>query len=284
MRRVITEQMLEQYENYLYEDEKRPATIKKYIRDVKKLQEYADGEEISKRLLIEYKRDLLEKGTYKERSINSFLVSANCFLQFMGWDDAKVKLNRIQKEIFSQKERNLTREDYKKLVRTAKELGRSRMAMILQTICATGMRVGELKYVTVRAVEKGMLEIRNKGKSRKVFLPNKLRVSLKRYIRQNGISDGIVFITSGGREVDRSNIWREMKRLCKSAGVAEKKVFPHNLRHLFARTYYSLEKDLSRLADILGHSAVTTTRIYTMESGKIHAKQINRLGLVLDTT
>ncbi len=281
MRRVITEQMLEQYENYLYEDEKRPATIKKYIRDVKKLQEYADGEEISKRLLIEYKRDLLEKGTYKERSINSFLVSANCFLQFMGWDDAKVKLNRIQKEIFSQKERNLTREDYKKLVRTAKELGRSRMAMILQTICATGMRVGELKYVTVQAVEKGVLEIRNKGKSRKVFLPNKLRVSLKRYIRRNGISNGIVFITSGGREVDRSNIWREMKSLCRTAGVAREKVFPHNLRHLFARCFYELEKDIAKLADILGHSSVETTRIYIRSAGEQHVKQLEKLGLVL---
>lgn len=281
MQRVITEEMLEAYENYLFEDEKRPATIKKYLGDIRKLQAYAGGREISKKLLVEYKAHFLEEGVYKERSINSFLVSANCFLQFMGWNDAVVKLNRIQREIFSPQEKNLTREEYIKLVRAARSNGKERMGMILQTICATGIRVGELKYVTVQAVKKGILEIRNKGKSRKVLLPNQLLVGLRRYIRENGISRGAVFITSGGRVVDRSNIWREMKSLCRTAGVQSEKVFPHNLRHLFARCFYELEKDIARLADVLGHSSIETTRIYIKSTGEKHLKQLERMGLVL---
>lgn len=281
MQRVITEAMLEAYENYLYEDEKRPATIKKYLADIRKLQAYAGGKEISKKLLIEYKAHFQEEGKYKERSINSFLVSANCFLQFMGWNDAVVKLNRIQREIFSPQEKNLTREEYIKLVKAARKNGKERMVMILQTICATGMRVGELKYVTVQAVKKGVIEIRNKGKARKVFFPNQLLVGLKRYIRKNNISNGAVFITSGGRVVDRSNIWREMKSLCQAAGVQGEKVFPHNLRHLFARCFYELEKDIARLADVLGHSSIETTRIYIKSTGEKHLKQLEKMGLVL---
>lgn len=281
MKRIISGEMIEKYGDYLFEDEKRPATIRKYVSDIRKLQDYAGEREISKRLMIEYKTFLLEEKHYKERSVNSYLVAANRFLQYMGWGDAVVKLNRVQREIFCPAESMLTREEYKKLVGAAQALGKIRLQMILQTICATGMRVGELRFVTVSAVKKGFLEIRNKGKTRKVLISNKLRVSLKRYIRKNQIFAGSVFVTAGGKAVDRSNIWREMKALCRVAGVAGEKVFPHNLRHLFARCFYDLEKDIARLADVLGHSSIETTRIYVKTPGREHLKLLEKMGLVL---
>lgn len=280
MERIITDELVTQYENYLFEDEKRPATIKKYVSDVRKLQTYACGREISKKLMVQYKSYLLEERCYKERSVNSYLVAANRFLQYMGWGDAVVKLNRMQCELFRSAEKTLTKQEYKRLVKTAQALGKRRLEMILQTICATGMRVGELQFVTVSAVKKGFLEIRNKGKSRKVLISNKLRVNLKRYIRKNGIVSGTVFVTAGGKAVDRSNIWREMKALCLAAGVEQTKVFPHNLRHLFAQCFYELEKDIAKLADVLGHSSIETTRIYIKTPGKEHLKLLEKMGLV----
>ncbi len=193
----------------------------------------------------------------------------------------KVKPLKIQKVFFSDSSKELTREEYECLVRAAQDAGNQRLSLIIQTICSTGIRVSELKFITVQSVETGMAEVVNKGKRRIVFLPRDLRRLLKKYIKSQDITEGPIFVTKSGKPVDRSNIWRDMKKLCKSAGVDEKKVFPHNLRHLFARTYYSLEKDLSRLADILGHTSVNTTRIYTMESGTIHARQVDRLGLVI---
>lgn len=280
MGRVITEELLEQYEAYMYEEEKRPSTIKKYLSDVRKLQGFAAGQDITKKRMIRFKTYLMEESGYKERSVNSFLVSANCFLQFMGWNDAVVKLNKIQNEIFCEEERFLSKEEYKRLVKTAKQMGKERLAMIFQTIAATGMRISELRYVTVRAVEHGCLEIRNKGKYRKVLIPHKLKCILKRYIRENQIREGAVFVTAGGKVVDRSNIWREMKAICSNAGVEEGKVFPHNLRHLFAKCFYELEKDIAKLADILGHSNIETTRIYIKETGTEHLKQLEKMEMV----
>lgn len=280
MKRVITDEMLGWYEAYMYEEEKRPATIKKYLTDVKKLQAFASGQEITKKRMIEFKAYLMEERQYKERSVNSFLVAANCFLQFMGWNDACVRLNRIQNEIFCQEEQFLTKEEYKKLVRAAKQEGKERLAMILQTIAATGMRISELKFVTVKAMERGCLEIRNKGKFRKVLIPQKLKMLLQRYVKKIGIREGMIFVTANGNTVDRSNIWREMKTICVTAGVEEGKVFPHNLRHLFAKCFYELEKDIAKLADILGHSNIETTRIYIKETGMKHLKQLERMGLV----
>ncbi|MCM1245118.1 MAG: tyrosine-type recombinase/integrase [Roseburia sp.] len=280
MKKIITEELLEQYETYLYEEEKRPATIKKYVADVRKLQAFAQGQEITKKRMIEFKAYLMEERQYKERSVNSFLVASNCFLQFMGWNDAKVRLNRIQNEIFCQEERFLSKEEYKKLVRTAKQSGKERLAMILQTIAATGMRIGELKFVTVEAVRRGCLEIRNKGKFRKVLLPKQLKISLIKYVKSREIESGMVFITVNGSAVDRSNIWREMKMLCTKAGVREEKVFPHNLRHLFAKCFYELEKDIAKLADVLGHSNIETTRIYIKETGIRHLRQLEKMGMV----
>ena len=217
------------------------------------------------------------------------IAAVNGFLRFMGWRECAVKLLNIQKSPFCDEGRELTRSEYVRLVRAAELDGNRRLALVLQTICATGIRVSELKFITVEAVQTGRAEIANKGKRRTVFLPDKLRRLLRTYLQaqkktaQPADVKNPVFTTRTGRPLDRSNIWRDMKRLCDSAGVEPGKVFPHNLRHLFARTYYTLEKDLSRLADILGHSSVNTTRVYTMESGAVHARQMERMGLVLTT-
>lgn len=266
----------------LTECERAARTVQKYMRDLKKLAEFAGDSPLDKALLVSFKRAITEK--YSPSSVNTILAAVNGFLDFTGQSGMRLKPLRIQRRAFLPEERELTVEEYKRLVTAAEQSGNIRLSLILQTICATGIRVSELKFITAEAVRTGRAVISCKGKSRVVFLPEKLRKLLAKYLKNRGIFTGAVFVTSRGNPPDRSNIWREMKRLCESAGVEEGKVFPHNLRHLFARTYYSIEKDLSRLADILGHSAVNTTRIYTMESGKVHQKQINRLGLVLNTT
>lgn len=271
-----------EYAAELTERERSEHTVQKYLRDLGKLMSYAGGRPLDKALMVSFKRTLAEK--YSPSSVNSVLAAVNGFLDFAGMSALRLKPLKIQRRAFLPEERELTLGEYRRLVSAAERGSHERIALVLQTLCATGIRVSELKFITTKAVREGRAVISCKGKSRVVFLPEKLQKLLAKYLGKRGIREGAVFVTRSGNPLDRSNIWREMKRLCKSAGVAEKKVFPHNLRHLFARTYYSLEKDLSRLADILGHSAVTTTRIYTMESGKIHAKQINRLGLVLDTT
>lgn len=281
IKRIVTNELLEAYEIHLYEEEKAVATIKKYICDLKKLQNYTQGREIDKRMMVEYKKYLLEDEKYRESSANTFLVAANCFFQFMGWQDISVKLFKIQKEIFSPIEKYLTKAEYKRLVRTAMEQKKIRLGMILQTICATGLRISELKYVTVESVKNGCISVRNKGKSRKALLPRKLQFQLKRYIDRKHIENGLVFVTSGGHAVDRSNIWREMKEICKLADVDDRKVFPHNLRHLFAQCFYALEKDIAKLADILGHQSIETTRIYIKSTGEEHLKQLERMKLIL---
>ena len=214
-------------------------------------------------------------------TVNSILAAVNGFFRFMGWKDIAVKLLKIQKALFCDERRELTRAEYARLVSAAQKVGNERLSLVMQTICATGTRVSELRFITVEAVTTGRAEICNKGKRRTVFLPGRLRRLLKAYLKKQKITAGAVFVTRTGRPLDRSNIWRDMKALCESADVEPGKVFPLNLRHLFARTYYSLEKDLSRMADILGHSSVNTTRIYTMESGGVHQRQLERMGLII---
>ena len=209
------------------------------------------------------------------------LAAVNGFLEWSGMPQMKVKPLKIQKCLFAKPEKELTQEEYWRLIKAAEEKDNHRLAMLLQTICATGIRVSEVRHITVEAVGIGQANVDCKGKNRVVFLPKVLCRALQRYCRKHGIDSGPVFKTAGGKPLDRTNIWRDMKALCNRAGVEPGKVFPHNLRHLFARTYYKLEKDLSRLADLLGHSSVTTTRIYTMESGKSHIRQLERIGLVL---
>lgn len=214
-------------------------------------------------------------------TVNSILAAVNGFFRFMGWKDIAVKLLKIQKALFCDERRELTRAEYAQLVSAAQKVGNERLSLVMQTICATGIRVSELRFITVEAVTTGRAELCNKGKRRTVFLPGRLRRLLRKYLQKQKKTAGAVFTTRTGRPLDRSNIWRDMKALCESADVEPSKVFPHNLRHLFARTYYSLEKDLSRLADILGHSSVNTTRIYTVESGGVHQRQLERMELII---
>lgn len=288
MYRHITQKELEKFREYLYEEEKSSATIQKYMRDVEKLFKYAKGKMLEKRTIIEYKEMLKSSGKYQLSSINSFLAAANCFFEFMGWHDLKVKTFRIQKKAFVPENRDLTKQEYQRLVQTARAKGKGRLSLILETICATGIRISELSEITVSDVEHGMAVIYGKGKVRQILIPKELQKKLLYYIRKEKLAQGAVFQTSGGKTVNRSNIWREMQKLCKDAGVEEGKVFPHNLRHLFAKSFYQIEKDIAKLADVLGHSNIETTRIYVKTTSHEYQRQLEAMGLVMgiqeDTT
>lgn len=276
---TLTAALIRRYADHLREQERSVATIQKYAHDLTALLEYLQGEALTKALMIGWKEAL--SADHAPATVNSMLVAVNGFLRFMGWHALTVRLLKIQRPLFREERRELSKAEYARLVDAAQRAGDERLALILQTICATGIRVSELRFISAEAVRSGRAEVCNKGKRRTVFLPDRLRRLLKAYLKKQKITAGAVFVTRTGRPLDRSNIWRAMKALCESAGVEPSKVFPHNLRHLFARAYYALEKDLARLADILGHSSVNTTRIYTMESGTVHARQISRMGLVI---
>lgn len=274
--RTIGPNIIESYKKYLTEEEKSQATIDKYIRDITIFCEWINGCSIEKQIVLEYKEMLIS--SYAPRSVNSILSSLNSLFDYLGWYDCKVKTLKIQKQLFADTDKELTKSEYIRLLQAAKS--NKRLYYLMQTICSTGIRVSELKYITVDAVKIGQANIHCKGKMRTVILPKQLCKILKQYIKENNIKNGSVFVTKTGKLLDRSNIWSDMKKLCDSAGVARSKVFPHNLRHLFARTFYSLQKDIVRLADILGHSSVNTTRIYTMESGDVHRRQIEQMKLL----
>lgn len=275
----LTIEMIGKYVDWLKNQERSENTVGKYRRDLMVLYRWLGGRPLTKETLIEWKRYLVDSRA--AASVNSMLAAVNGFLQFMGLQEMAVKPLKIQKPLFCNGDRELTKKEYVRLVETAIRAGKERLSLILQTICATGIRVSELAFITVEAVRTGRTQISNKGKLRTVFLPKKLCQLLEKYLRKEKRTEGAVFVSRMGRALDRSNIWREMKKLCESANVNPEKVFPHNLRHLFARIYYSMERDLSRLADILGHSNIDTTRLYTMESGETHARQIGRMGLVV---
>lgn len=276
---TLTAARIHRYTEHLWEQERSSATIQKYVHDLTALSIFLAGRAMTKGLLLEWKENLI--GQYTPASVNTKLAAVNGFLTFCGLNELRLRKLKIQKALFLSEDKELTRAEYVRLVRAAERTENERLALVIQTICATGIRVSELRFITAEAVQMGRAEVSNKGKRRSVFLPDKLRKLLRAYLQKQKITAGAVFLSKNGRPLDRSNIWRDMKALCASAGVEPGKVFPHNLRHLFARTYYALERDLSRLADILGHSSVTTTRIYTAESGAIHARQIGRLGLVV---
>ena len=277
--RTITPAKIEAFAQYLRDQERSAATIEKYVHDVRALADFLNGRDISKGLLLEWKEALIE--AYAPASVNTMLAAVNRFLAFCGLGDLRLRKLKIQKSLFLSEDKELTRAEYVRLVQAAQRQENARLSLVIQTICATGIRVSELRFITAEAVQSGRAEVSNKGKRRAVFLPDKLRRLLKSYLQKQKITAGAVFLSKNGRPLDRSNIWRDMKKLCESAGVEPSKVFPHNLRHLFARTFYALKKDLSRLADILGHSSVNTTRIYTAESGAVHARLLGRLGLVV---
>lgn len=282
--RVITQERKEQFRRVMRENEKSRATMDKYMRDLEKLASYLDGKQLDQERLVAYKGYLQECGLYKMASINSFLAAANYFCRVMGWYDLKVHTIRMQKAAFREEERHLTRQEYRRLVQTAEREGSRRLSMIIQTIGSTGIRVSELQYIDVACVFRGMANIRCKGKLRRILLPQSLQKLLKAYIKEQALEEGPVFQTAGGKPIDRSNIWREMKRLCSQAGIEENKVFPHNLRHLFAICFYQTDRDIVKLADILGHSNIETTRIYMKSTGEEHRKILDGMEMVLATT
>jgi len=275
----ITNECTQRFREFLLEEEKSSSTMEKYLRDLRAFSQWLSSDELTKRAVVSYKEKLVTE--YAPASVNSVLSSLNCFFNFIGRCELKVKMLKIQKRVFVDKEKELTKEEYQRLLNTAKSKKNKRLCYIMQTICSCGIRVSELKYITVEAVDKGKAVIRSKGKLRTIILPDRLCKILKKYIKKNKIKIGSLFVTKSGKPLDRSNIWSDMKKLCEMAGVSKQKVFPHNLRHLFARTYYSIQKDIVRLADILGHTSINTTRIYTMETGEIHRRQIQKLGLLL---
>ena len=276
--KIITNELINNFKIYLYEGERSDNTIEKYMRDIRFFREWLQGRNIDKSVVIEYKKELCKR--YAVKSVNSMLSSINTFFAFMGWYDLKVKTLKIQRRIFADKSKELSKVEYERLLIAAKNKKNERLYYLMQTIASTGLRVSEIKYVTCEAVRQGQAVIDCKGKIRQIFLPKKLCQMLKTYIKSRNIKSGSVFITRSGKPLDRCAIWKMLKGLCESIGVSKDKVFPHNFRHLFARTFYSLQKDIVRLADILGHSSVETTRLYTMESGTEHIKQLQKLGLL----
>lgn len=277
---TITEQTMCAYEKHLQLEEKSTATIQKYIRDVNAFRSFIGGEEISKESVIRFKQYLLQSG-YASRSVNSMLASLNSLFSFLGWHECKVKMVRLQNQIYCPEEKELSRAEYTRLCAAAKEARNYRLWMILQTICSTGIRVSELKFITVEAVKRGEAVVSCKAKTRTVFLVSELRKKLLRFAAEQKITTGLIFVTRTGKPISRTNIWREMKALCARAGVDPRKVFPHNLRHLFARVFYSMEKDLAKLADILGHSSIDTTRIYIVSTGLEHRRKLEQMRLLV---
>ena len=276
--RTITNEMIGSFRDYLINGEKASATVSKYLHDVGELKIWLGEQTLCKTAILSYKSFLGE--LYAPASVNAALSSLNSFFKFMDWYDLCVKNLKIQRQIFISSYKELTKAEYERLLQAAKQKKNERLYLLMQTICSTGIRVSEVRCITVEAIGHGVADVDCKGKRRKVFLPKQLCQRLKLYIKERKIKSGCVFVTKNGNPLDRSNIWSDMKKLCKTANVSDKKVFPHNLRHLFARTYYSLQKDIVRLSDILGHSSINTTRIYTMETGEIHRKQIQKLGLL----
>lgn len=276
---VVTKAAVTTYLQFLKIQEKSKGTLEKYQRELLDLAKYLAGKKVTREDLVVWKEELEKR--YSPAGVNGRLVAANGFFSFFGRYDLRLKLLKIQKEIFMREEKKLTRAEYGRLVRTAERKGKERLSLLIQTICATGIRVSELEFITVEAVKRGRAEVNCKGKRRVIFLPARLQKKLKAYAAKKGISEGVIFAAKSGRPLHRGNIWAEMKKLCKDAEVSPEKVFPHNLRHLFARIFYSLDKDIAKLADMLGHSNIETTRIYIMESGRIHRQKLERMRLVL---
>ncbi len=275
--RKLTEGHIRTFHQYLIREEKSTATVEKYLRDVRAFAVFMGAETVAKEQVMAYKQTLRERG-YAVRSINSMLASLNSLLDFLGWSDCKVKSIRQQKQTYCAEEKELSKAEYLRLLETAK--GKPQLQLVMQTICGTGIRVSELRFFTVEAVKAGEVVVNCKAKTRTILIPGKLRKMLLAYAQKKKIHSGVIF-TRSGKPLNRSSIWAQMKHLCRNAGVNPSKVFPHNLRKLFARTFYGIEKDIAKLADILGHSSIDTTRIYIMSTGTEHRKKIERLGLVV---
>ncbi len=276
---LLTRKEIERFRKHLCEEEKSENTLEKYIRDVTAFSGFCK-EVITKDTVIAYKQSLIDGG-YAARSINSMIASLNSLFSFLGWYELRVKSLKVQQQVFCPEEKELTKAEYERLCRTAERKQNERLCLILQTICGTGIRVSELQFITVEAVRKGEATVSLKGKTRSIFIVRDLQKKLLRYISEQKITAGAVFITRTGKTMSRTNIWREMKNLCIEAEVNPEKVFPHNLRHLFARVFYGIEKDIAKLADILGHSSINTTRIYIISTGTEHRQRMERMRLII---
>ena len=261
---VLKDEDLRAFEEHLFLEEKSAATIEKYLRDARAFFRFAARRDVTKELAVSYKRSLIERG-YAVRSINSMLAS--------------VKSLKVQRQTYCAEEKELSKAEYLRLLRAAAK--KPQLRLILETICGTGIRVSELRFFTVEAVRRGAITVHCKSKIRTILLPGKLRKKLQAYAQERGISSGGIFVTRNGAPLNRSGIWARMKSLCGEARVSPGKVFPHNLRKLFARTFYRTEKDIAKLADILGHSSIDTTRIYIMTTGTEHRRKLDCLGLVV---
>lgn len=278
--RILTDKQIVDFAAYLKNEEKSENTVEKYIRDVRAFAAYIGESDMTKESVISYKNKLISDN-YAARSVNSMIASINSLFSFLGWTDLKVKSIKLQRQIYCPEEKELTKTEYMRLIDTAKQKGNERLNLLIQTICGTGIRVSELQYITVEAVKCGEAIVSLKGKTRSVFIVRELQKKLLRYAAEQKITSGAIFITRSGKPISRTNIWREMKSLCEQAGVNPQKVFPHNLRHLFARTFYGIEKDIAKLADILGHSSINTTRIYIITTGNEHRQRMENMRLII---
>ncbi|MBS5658078.1 MAG: tyrosine-type recombinase/integrase [Oscillibacter sp.] len=279
-KQLITNELLLAFSEYLQSNERAPGTIEKYLRDVSAFRIWLGNRSVTKELTAEWKERLLENN-HAPVTVNSMLAAVNSFFRFAGWEDCQVKFLKLQRRLFRDAGRELSRAEYERLVETAANLNRPRLALLMEAICGTGVRVSEVRYLTVEAVQAGRADISLKGKIRTILIPNKLCRKLLKYARKQKITSGEIFLTRSGKGMSRRQIWAEMKSLCERAGVEPSKVFPHNLRHVFAAAFYKSCKDIVRLADVLGHSSVETTRIYLLTTGVEHAQMLERLGLVL---
>lgn len=276
---VFTAQPIGKYEAWLRREERAQGTREKYLRDIRAFRSWLEGRAVDKEQVVAWKGHLLEQG-YAPVTVNSMLASLHSFFRFAGWTGCQVKYVNIQRRLFRESQRELTRQDYQRLTDTAHQLGKTRLELLLESIAATGVRVSEVRYLTVEAAQRGRAEISLKGKIRVILLPGKLCRKMLKYAMKNHITTGEIFITRRGKSLSRRQIWAEMKALCEKAGVESSKVFPHNLRHLFATAFYQTSRDIVKLADVLGHSSIETTRIYLVTSGSEHAKALNQLGFV----
>ena len=276
--RKITEETLAAFARQLGEEERSPATLEKYLREVRQFAAFLGGREVTRELAAAWREELSARQS--PATVNGKLTALDRLLAFLGWEDCRVKHLRVQRQLFRDSARELSREEYARLVETARRLGRGRLSLLMETICATGIRVSEVRYITAEAVREGRTEIALKGKIRTILLPGKLCRKLEKYARQKKITSGELFLTRSGRPMSRKQIWAEMKGVCKYVGVEPSTVFPHNLRHLFATAFYRASRDIVKLADVLGHSSIETTRIYLLTSGAEHQRQLDRLGLV----
>ena len=276
--RNITEETLAAFARQLGEEERSPATLEKYLREVRQFAAFLGGREVTRELAAAWREELSARQS--PATVNGKLTALDRLLAFLGWEDCRVKHLRVQRQLFRDSARELSREEYARLVETARRLGRGRLSLLMETICATGIRVSEVRYITAEAVREGRTEIALKGKIRTILLPGKLCRKLEKYARQKKITSGELFLTRSGRPMSRKQIWAEMKGVCRAAGVAPSKVFPHNLRHLFARCFYRVSRDVAKLADVLGHSSIETTRIYLISTGAEHARTLDQLRLI----